>query len=156
MKKKVFLKAVVLITAMLLGLNSKACAENIAVIVNEKSPLLSESKLTLEIKEVRDIFLGKTKAWKGKLIKAANQKNKALLSVFLERVCNMRIPDYQTHWVKLELEQGLSSPKVFEAAKDVIRFVQSEKNAISYVLESEAKSAGANGDGIRIVLLLGE
>ena len=149
MKKIIFF---VMFIVILLSLNTFAFAGNIAVIVNDKSPVISDNKSTMEVREVRDIFLGKTKVFKGTAIKAVNQKDKALLSAFLQKVCNMHVSDYQSHWVRLELEQGLSSPRVLETSKDVIRFVQNENNAVGYVLESEVKSS----DGIRIVLLLGE
>lgn len=130
-----------------------AFAENIAVIVNEKSPILSENKSSLDVKEVKDIYLGKTRFWKaGGGIKAINHKDKIILAPFVEKVCNMHVSDYQGYWVKMELEMGLSSPKVFETSKEIIRFVQYEKNSIGYVLESEAQ----NVSGVRIVLLLSE
>ena len=150
--KKINYGIMFLIGFMLLILNSIAFAENIVVIVNEKSPVLSENKSSLDAKEVKDIYLGKTKFWKGALIKAVNQKDKALLASFIEKICNMHVPDYQVYWVKLELEVGISSPKVMETSKDVLRFVQYEKNAIGYVLESEVLDA----PGVKIVLSLGE
>lgn len=151
--KKIIFFIPLLVTVTLLCLSSFAIAENIAVIVNEKSPVLSENKASLDLKEVKDIYLGKTRFWKaGGVIKAVNHKDKTILGSFVEKICNMHIGDYQGHWVKLELEMGLSSPKVFETSKEITRFVQYEKNAIGYVLESEAQ----NVSGIKIVLLLNE
>ena len=151
--KKTILFITLIVIAALLFLSPFSFAENIAVIVNEKSPVLSENKSSLEVKEVKDIYLGKTRFWKAAgAIKAVNHKDKTLLTPFVEKICNMHIGDYQGYWVKSELEMGLSSPKVFETSKEIIRFVQYEKNAIGYVLESEAQ----NISGIKIVLLLNE
>lgn len=142
----------IFVVVILFSLYSLAFAESIVVIVNEKSPILSENRSSLEPREVKDIYLGKTKFWKGAVIKAVNQKDKALLAPFIEKICNMRVPDYQVYWVKMELEMGISSPKVMEISKDVLRFVQYEKNAVGYVLASEAQDV----PGVRIVLSLGE
>lgn len=150
--KKISFVIMLLVPVIFLCFVSFAFAENIAVIVNEKSPVFSGNKTSLDVKEVKDIYLGKTRFWKEGAIKAVNHKDKALLAPFVEKVCNMHISDYQGHWVRMELEMGLSSPKVMEVSKDIIRFVQYEKNAIGYVWESEAQ----NVPGIRIVLLLNE
>lgn len=144
--KKITFGIMLFVGAMLFSLKAIAFAENIVVIVNEKSPILSENKSSLEPKEVKDIYLGKTKFWKGAVIKVVNQKDKALLVPFVEKICNMHIADYQVYWVRMELEMGISSPKVMEVSKDVLMFVQYEKNAIGYVLASEAQdvSRGKN------------
>lgn len=125
-------------------------AENLAVIVNESCPVITDSKTNLEIKEVKDIYLGKTRMWQGVLIKAVNQKE--ALPVFLKKACGMGVNDYKYLWVKQELEMGMSAPKVLETSQEVISFVQYNKTGIGYVLESEAKL----GKGIKIALILTE
>ena len=127
-------------------------AEPIAVIVNEKSALLSEGKSTLELKEVKDIYLGKQKFWKNSLLKPVNQKDKEVLGQFLKKACEMTISNYQYHWLKMELEEAMASPKVIEGKGDIIRYLQNEETAIAYVWENEARDIS----GIKIVLLLSE
>jgi ABC-type phosphate transport system substrate-binding protein len=144
-------KLAMLCIGILFFLQVSAFAENIAVIVNSESPLFSV-KASAELKDVKDVYLGKIKYWKGAAIKAVNQKDKNIISMFVQKACGMRISEYQNYWVKLALESGSDAPKVIEASKEVISFVQRETAGIGYVLESEAKDI----EGIKTILLINE
>lgn len=146
------LKKIIVFTLIGLGLYSRLTAfpGNIAVIVNANAPFLSSIKTPLEIKELKELYLGKKRKWDSTAIKGINQKNKELISEFVEKVCAMRLSEYQNHWVKLELDTGLSSPKIAESSQEVIAQLQKDNTAVGYVWENEAKDM----QGIKVVLLL--
>lgn len=146
------IKKIIFFTLISLGLSSSLSAlpGNIAVIVNANAPFLSSIKTPLEIKELKDLYLGKKRKWDSTVVKGINQKNRDLISEFVEKVCAMRLSEYQNHWVKLELDTGISSPKVAESSSEVISYIQRDSAAIGYVWENEAKGA----EGIKMVLLL--
>lgn len=144
-------KILVFLASMLFCLQVKASAEKIAVIVNSESPLFSV-KETLEIKDVRNIYLGKIRSWKGSEIKAVNQKNKKILEKFLKKSCEMSVNEYKSYWVRAVIESGADALKVFNDSKDIISFIQTEKAGMGYIFESEVKGAGK----IKVVLLIDE
>lgn len=145
--KKIFL----FVMGMTLFFNVSAFAENIAIIVNSESPVF-EVKASAGLNDVKDIYLGKVKYWKGAAIKPVNIKEKEVINKFLEKICGMHLSEYQNYWVKAALETGLDAPKVLETAKEIISFVQREKTAVGYVLESQAKDIS----GIKILLVVNE
>ena len=143
----------IILTLALSGilLQASAFSENIAVIVNKDSPLFS-LKASPELKDIKNIYLGKTRFAGGSLVKATNQNNKELITRFIKKVCQMEVNEYQYLWVKLEFETGISAPKVTENSDEIIDYVQREKNAIGYVWESQLKDA----TGIKVALLIPE
>lgn len=146
------IKKIIFFTLIGLGVSSglSAFPGNIAVIVNANASFLSSINTPLEIKNIKDLYLGKKLKWDSTVIKGIDQKNKELISEFLQKVCAMRISEYQNHWVKLELDTGLSSPKVVENSQEVIAYVQKDSAGVGYVWENEAK----NVEGIKVVLVL--
>ena len=80
--KKLFL----LVAGIFLFFNALAYAENIAVIVNSASPVF-EVKASAGLNDVKEIFLGKVKYWKGAAIKPVNIKEKEVINKFLEKTC---------------------------------------------------------------------
>ncbi len=134
-----------------LCLSPLAFAENIAVIISEESPLLA-NKQTFELKEIEDIYTGKTKYLQGSFIKAVNQKDKEILRQFLKKTCRMDIAAYQERWIKLELETGANAPRIIETPGEIIDYVKKEKAGIGFVWENQAKGI----QGIRVALLLAE
>lgn len=142
-------KIIVFLIGIILYFQVSAFAENIVVVVNSDSSIFSV-KASPEIKDIKDVYLGKVKYWKGSAVKAVNQKEKAIIDTFTQKVCGMRLNEYQHYWVKLALESGSDAPKVMENSENVISFVQREKTGIGYVLESQAKDVG----GIKVILLI--
>lgn len=132
-----------------LFLGSFASAQTIAVIVNKTSPAI-DNEQTINLKDIKNIYLGKTTYWKGSLIKPINQKDKKVLENFLKKVCDISISNYLNHWLKLELESGQNAPKVIDNPHDIIDYVKREKHAIGYVLESQLEDA----EEIKVILLL--
>lgn len=128
-----------------------AFAENIAVIINEESSLLA-NKGSFELKDIEDIYTGKTKYLQGSFIKAVNQKDKEILQQFLKKACKMDIAEYQERWVRLELETGANAPRIIETPEEIIDYVKKEKAGIGFVWESQAKGV----QGIKAALLLTE
>ncbi|MDD5773912.1 MAG: hypothetical protein PHX78_10655 [bacterium] len=151
MKKIIVLCAFIILCVHVSAFAEKAAVENIAVIVNSESPVFSE-KENPEIKDIKDIYVGKVKYWKGSAIKAANHKDKSILERFLKKICGMRVSEYQSYWVRFSLESGSDIPKAIDNSKDIISFVQKEKTGIGYVLESEVKGV----EGIKVILLINE
>jgi len=142
-------KIIVFLLGIILCFQMLAFAENIVVIVNNDSALFSV-KASPEIKDIKDVYLGKVKYWKGAAVKAVNQKEKEIIDTFTQKVCGMHLNEYQNYWVKLALESGSDAPKVLESSESVISFVQREKNGIGYVLENAAKDV----EGIKAILLI--
>lgn len=126
-------------------------AENIAVIVNAESPIFGAlGKPQLEIKDIKNIYLGNTRFWGSSFIKPAHQSSKEIIGKFIEKSCRMSINDYQYHWVKFEFDTGTTAPKVLDdAAQEMISYVQQEKTAIGYVWENDTKGIS----GIKTILL---
>lgn len=145
--RKIFL----FVIGITLFFNVSAFAENIAIIVNSESPVFAV-KASAGLNDVKEIYLGKVKYWKGAAIKPVNIKEKEVINKFLEKTCGMHLSEYQNYWVKAALETGLDAPKVLETAKEIISFVQREKTAIGYVLESQSTDV----DGIKVLLVVSE
>ena len=145
--KKLFL----LVAGIFLFFNALAYAENIAIIVNSASPVF-EVKASAGLNDVKEIFLGKVKYWKGAAIKPVNIKEKEVINKFLEKTCGMHLSEYQNYWVKAALETGLDAPKVLETSKEIVAFVQRERTGVGYVPENQAKDV----DGIKILLVINE
>jgi hypothetical protein len=139
------------VAGLFLFFKASACAENIAVIVNSESPIFLV-KAAPALNDIKEIYLGKVKYWKGAAIKPVNMKDKAMLNRFVEKTCGMHLSEYQNYWVKAAVESGLEAPKVVETSKEVISFVQREKTGVGYVLESEAIGI----EEIKIVTLISE
>lgn len=129
-----------------------AYAENIAVIVNEQSPLFIEVKDSFQIKDARDIYLGKKRFWGRSLIKPLNQRNEKIFSTFIKKVCAMELNEYKHHIVVSELESGMDAPKVLESSADVKEQVRTDRVVIGYVWENETKDI----QGIKVILLFSE
>lgn len=129
-----------------------AYAENIAVIVNEQSPLFIEVKDSFQIKDARDIYLGKKRFWGKSLIKPLNQRNEKILSTFIKKVCAMNLNEYKHHLVVSELESGMDAPKVLESSTEVKEQVRTDRSMVGYIWENEANDV----QGIRVILLFSE
>lgn len=130
---------------------ASAFAEKIAVIVNSESPLFS-GKESPGIKDIKNIYLGKIRSWKGSEIKAVNQKDKKILEKFLKKSCEMSLNEYKSYWVRAVIESGVDALKVLANSKDIISFIQTEKTGIGYIFENEVKGV----EKIKVVLLIDE
>ncbi len=140
-----------MLIAGLFFIDPPAFAEGVAVIVNAESPIFTVGE-NIELKEIKDIYLGKIRYRNGSLVKAVNHKDKEILRAFLKKACAMDTDAYLLHWVKFELATGTNAPPVRDNSSEIISYIRDEKAGIGFVWAGEAK----NTDGIRVVLLLTE
>ena len=104
-------------------------SSNLAVIVSKNSIINNISK-----KDLSKIFLGKTKRLpsgeKALLIENIDEIDK---SKFYKVICNKNEKQLKKYWAKMIFTGRGQPPKKSYSINEVIRFVQNNNNAISYI-----------------------
>ena len=135
MRQLIFISAFLLFTSTLY-------AEEIAVIVNEKGPLINISTM-----EIKDIYLGNIKFIQGTAIIPIHYKEGVVKDAFLSSVVSMSSKQYRLYWTKKVFQEGGSMPAAQERSQLIALFVSKNIGAIGYVLQSGL----ADMKGIKVV-----
>lgn len=104
-------------------------ASSLAVVVSKDSAINKISK-----KELSKVFLGKTKRLPtGEKSIAIESINKEYQLKFYKLICNKNEKQLKKYWAKMIFTGRAQPPKKIKSIKELIRFIQNNKNAISYI-----------------------
>lgn len=116
-----------LLLSFIFGIN--LYANSLAVIVSKDSNINSISK-----KELSKIFLAKTKRLpSGEKSIVVENINKEYQSKFYKSICNKNEKQLKKYWAKMIFTGRAQPPKKIKSISELIVFVKSNKNAISYI-----------------------
>lgn len=115
-------------TALLGGGAVPASAEEIAVIVNSRGPLVG---LTRE--EVRAYYLGQRSFAGTERVEVLHLPEGRVKDAFLTGVLGTTAREYKLHWVKRLFREGGALPRVVPDAEAMIRSVEAQPATIGYV-----------------------
>lgn len=116
-----------LLLSFVFGIN--LYANSLAVIVSKDSNINSISK-----KELSKIFLAKTKRLpSGEKSIVVENINKEYQSKFYKSICNKNEKQLKKYWAKMIFTGRAQPPKKIKSISELIVFVKSNKNAISYI-----------------------
>lgn len=117
-----------------LSISVQAKAEEILVVVNNS---VGDSQLSQN--DLRNIYLGNKKYWKGQqriVVLQRSPSHAGSVSMF-KKVVGMSSKEYRLYWRKKELAGDGVEPKTVAKASDILKKIASRKGTIGYVLQSE-------------------
>jgi hypothetical protein len=132
MNKKIFFGLTGFLMAVLI-LNSNALAQGkFAVITNPDCP-------TLEKDEIKMVFLGYKRSVDGYPVELYISKDETVFSDFVQSVLGIRVPEFNSHWLKRALSGEGAGPKRI-TDDEIISRVRNTKCAIGVVSQGKATS----------------
>ena len=141
------LKALVTVSALisiLLFTMPAAYAESISIVVNNASTI---DKSSVTPKEIRNIFLGKTKKLGGVPVSPIAQvKTRPITVIFNENVIKKSESQARVYWSRMVFSGKASPPPELESDQSVLLHVGKNSSAIGYVKSS------AVDDTVKVVL----
>jgi len=130
MNKKIFFGLVGFLMAVLI-LNSNALAQGkFAVITNPECPTLGKD-------EIKMVFLGYKRLVEGYTVELYISKDETVFSDFVQSVLGLRVPEFNSHWLKRALSGEGAGPKRIPD-DEIISRVRTTKCAIGVVSQEKA------------------
>jgi hypothetical protein len=128
--KKIFFGLTGFLMAVLM-LNSNALAQGkFAVITNPTCPTLGKD-------DVKMVFLGYKKSVDGYPVELYISKDETVFSDFVQSVLGIRVPEFNSHWLKRALSGEGSGPKRIQD-DEIISRVRTTQCAIGVVSQGKA------------------
>ncbi len=97
----------------------------------------------LSSKDIRALFLGKARKWKGgvavRLIDQVTESESR--KKFMSKVMDMSAASYDRSWVQLRFSKGVSLPKRYKSDEAVLGLVASTPGAIGFILSTSLPAA---------------
>lgn len=123
---------------------ANAGPNDVLVVVNAS---VSDAKVSKD--DLRNIYLGNKKYWKGqqRIVPLQRSPSHAASSVFFKKILNMSSKEYRLLWRKKELAGEGVEPKTVAKADDILKKVAGRKGSIGYVLRSEYKESS----GLKVI-----
>ncbi len=134
----------ILLTVILLLFAQELYAEELAVIVNESSPLTEITET-----DIRDIYLGHTRFLKGVKVVPINYREGPVKDAFLSSIVGMTSREYRRYWTRKSFSEGVTAPASQRSFKQIISSVKLVAGAIAigYLPVSELGETA----GIRVI-----
>ena len=130
MNKKIFFGLVGFLMAVLI-LNSNALAQGkFAVITNPECPTLGKD-------EIKMVFLGYKRLVEGYTVELYISKDETVFSDFVQSVLGIKVPEFNSHWLKRTLSGEGAGPKRIPD-DEIISRVRTTKCAIGVVSQEKA------------------
>jgi hypothetical protein len=130
MNKKIFFGLTGFLMAVLI-LNSNALAQGkFAVITNPECP-------TLGTDEIKMVFLGYKRSVDGYPVELYISKDENVFSDFVQSVLGLKVPEFNSRWLKRALSGGGAGPKRIPD-DEIISRVRTTKCAIGVVSQEKA------------------
>ncbi len=131
-----------LLLALFLSFSAVAQGE-IAVIVNPNNDLEQ-----LTVKQVRDIFLGRARAFPNGKFAVPVDQTTSIRTYFYEQVAARPIEQINAYWARLIFAGRSSPPKQLEDDEAVLQAVKNNEDMIGYVDKNRVD------DDVRLLLLI--
>jgi ABC-type phosphate transport system substrate-binding protein len=124
----------IVLTAVILGVESTLFAADFMVIANKDVTIGSLTKA-----ELQSIFLGEKTRWDdGKHITIINLEAGDVQKSFLQAIVEKTPSQYESYWKKLIFTGKATAPKSSSDISKVLEFVAGQQGAIGYVAAGEA------------------